>query len=143
MKNLLQKAAITRVVGAVVALAALSAAPAFASTTVVQGDPSCADVGYGAGYHGFKIANPTDGAYIAASEGVVIKISNLTNKFDWQSNYGIAAVIVKGGPNAKVYEYNPLSLSDTDLNAPSSPHSDQYNGFSFVTFCFPATGSQN
>ena len=57
--------------------------------------------------------------------------------FDWNSNIGVDAVIVKGGPNSDAFVYDPgigeVTL-DTDLHAPvinGSPF-----GLSHIEFCY-------
>ena len=49
---------------------------------------------------------------------------------DWSAGRIIQAVIIKGGPGANVYPYNP-SFGDTALVAPDG------HEISHITFCFP------
>jgi hypothetical protein len=60
----------------------------------------------------------TDGTYVA-----------------WASTFGIGAVIVKGGPNANVYIYDPQRTSDFGLASPPTP-SGNPAGLSNITFCW-------
>jgi len=59
------------------------------------------------------------------------------NTFSWTSTFGIDAVIVKGGPNANLYAYDPPSeaVSDSGLHAPDNP-SGGFAGLSHVEFCY-------
>lgn len=50
--------------------------------------------------------------------------------FDWDATAAISAVIVKGGPTANLWEYDPAVMADTDLKAPGNA------GVSHVTFCW-------
>lgn len=57
--------------------------------------------------------------------------------FDWSASPNpIGAVIVKGGPAANVYLYDPAASSDAGLQAPINPNNDQPYGLSHVTFCW-------
>jgi hypothetical protein len=59
----------------------------------------------------------------------VITIDNEAKSFDWESDYPVCAVIVKGGTGANVYYYNG-AYGDTGLVAPGG------KGISHVTFCY-------
>lgn len=61
--------------------------------------------------------------------------------FDWSSDIGVCAVLVKGGPDAYLYDYynkfDALPQSDTGLHAPvnkKNPHGSYY-GLSHISFC--------
>ena len=67
------------------------------------------------------------------SDGTLsVTISNLTDtSFDWASNIGVDAVIVKNGvEGANLYLYNPESTSDTGLAVPGD------NAISHISFCY-------
>jgi len=53
----------------------------------------------------------------------------------WTSTFGIGAVIVKGGNDANIYEYESASLGDSDLASPPTSSGDPA-GLSNLTFCF-------
>ena len=56
--------------------------------------------------------------------------------FDWKSDVGVCALVVKGGPNALLYDYsNLMPTSDTGLHAPFNPHSGKYYGLSHISGC--------
>lgn len=54
--------------------------------------------------------------------------------FDWVSNIGIAAVLVKGGPDANFYHYDPPETEDEELRAPDNPGGN-IPDLSHVSFC--------
>ena len=56
--------------------------------------------------------------------------------FNWTSNIGLDAVVVKGGPNGNVYVYNPEATADTGLHAPVNPNNNQFFGLSHISFCY-------
>lgn len=58
------------------------------------------------------------------------------NAFDWISNFPVDAVIVKGGPNANIYSYDPSSTGDTFLIPPINYYTEKPYGLSHVDFCY-------
>jgi hypothetical protein len=78
-----------------------------------------------------------------------VTISNIgtDNTFDFTISDDFAAigVIVKGGPNANVYDYRPTGIqADEDLHAPlntTSAPPDDFYGLSHVDFCLVEDGS--
>jgi hypothetical protein len=97
--------------------------------TVKEGNPSCQDLGFNLGLKIEPVANGTT---------QFITLSGVGASFDWTSTMGIDVVIVKGGPNANLYTYDPPAeaTSDTDLTAPINPNSGQPSGLSHVEFCY-------
>jgi hypothetical protein len=52
-------------------------------------------------------------------------------------------VIVKGGPNANLYDYTPDgAAADTDLHAPVNPANGGFYGLSHISFCVAAAGEE-
>ncbi len=108
--------------------------------TYVAGNPKCQDLGFA---NGFKIEMKTgftsfDGTYSFDYGGVTrrVRITNSTTKtFDWQANVGMDAVIVKGGPGANVFSYNPEAWSGIGLYSPNNSGGNQAQ-ISHVDFCF-------
>ena len=103
---------------------------------VIPGNPDCSYLGEG--YQEYKIDEaPTDGTYDADGIGTITIKNADGTYFDWESTFGIDAVLVKGGPNANLYEYNPPapSFGDTGLSAPMRNKSRPY-GLSHVSFCY-------
>ena len=82
-----------------------------------------------------KVDPPGDGTF---SDGVLsVTITNFTNSdpkgFDWTSNIGVDAVLVKAGSDKhNLYVYDPESTGDTDLG----PQDGQGNGISHISFCY-------
>lgn len=111
------------------AASAASVAPVF-----VDGNPTCADLGYA---HGIKFDPPNAGSQSAG--GVTVGMSLGADAFgklvDWTASAPIDAVIVKGGSNANVYAYPGESSGDTGLHTPFNGP-DKYYGLSHVDFCW-------
>ena len=112
--------------------------------TYVAGNPDCGDIGLG---YGFKVEGAPTGVFSFAGGGVLtggapsdpnnsVTISSDGTLFDWTATLGIDAVIVKGGPNADAYVYNPEDTGDTALHAPVNPGSGNYYAISHIEFCY-------
>jgi hypothetical protein len=56
--------------------------------------------------------------------------------FDWSSTLALDAIIVKGGPDAHVYYYDPESTGDVGLHAPINPSNGNPYEISHIEFCF-------
>jgi hypothetical protein len=52
------------------------------------------------------------------------------------NTYDASVVVVKGGPNAEVYQYGTMEDYDNGLTAPWNPNSGKWYGISHVQFCF-------
>jgi hypothetical protein len=103
--------------------------------TMRDGNPSCADLGFASST---KFEPPQDGTQ-ALSTGGTVTVSNANGEtFDFSSTAGIDAVIVKGGPNAHIYTYDPESMGDTGLHAPTNPANGESYGLSHIEFCYDA-----
>jgi cytochrome c oxidase assembly protein Cox11 len=101
------------------------------------------------GQYGYKIDDwnqeddgiNMDGTYYDPASGNTITISNSDDEgyvFDWESEYPVCAVVVKGGNGNVTYTYNG-AYSDSELVAPlneNSPCPDDTRQISHVTFCF-------
>lgn len=117
------------------------------SVTFVAGNPTCP-----AGLiQGPKIDPGANGTFaINGSTGVVISNYNGTT-FDWDlihpalHLYDMAAVIVKGGPNANIFWYDyaggGLDDGDTGLHAPVNHNNGKYYGISHIQFCVDPKGA--
>jgi hypothetical protein len=111
-----------------------------------SGNPTCADLGYA---HEFKPQNDGGGDFDGSgdledtwefpgdSSNTVHVITDGTY-VEWDSTLGIDAVIVKGGPNANSYVYEPPaeSYGDSGLASPINPNTDNPYGLSHVNFCY-------
>jgi hypothetical protein len=130
---------------AAASLAVALAVPAFASHVAPQPisdvkNPTCGDEN--ATWTEFKLegASLADGTY---SDGTLeVTISNFANSssgaagsFDWASNIGVDAVLVKAGDDKhNLYVYDPEATSDDGLG----PQDGQGNGISHISFCYDA-----
>src|SRR5687767_6085692 len=76
--------------------------------TEVAGNPSCP-----AGTTELKVEPVASGNYNDGTLFVTITVVNTPEgpTFNWTSNIGVDTVIVKGGPNANVYNYSPEATS--------------------------------
>jgi hypothetical protein len=122
------------VIGAVVMMLNAGTARAYHVEPIVYtGNPDCADLGYA---YGFKLDfAPENKSYpIDGFHQVTIANTNGTF-FDWSSDLGMDAVIVKGGTKSNVYVYDPESYGDTGLHPPVNA-SGGYAGISHIEFCF-------
>src|SRR5215212_6228334 len=105
-----------------------------------QANPTCSILGQG--YRELKIDNvngPFNGTYTSNDGALTVTISNSTSQtFDWNSNIGVDAVIVKGGTAGDAYVYDPPKedTSDTALHPPVDPNNREYYGISHVSFCY-------
>jgi len=129
---------VSAMVGAAGLFVALPASAQSNEPETVPGNPVCADVApAGVTWTAFKVEPPADGEFSDGTLTVNIDVRATADGqvFDWDSNIGVDAVIVKGGPNANVYFYDPESTGDTGLHAPVNP-SGQWAGLSHIEFCY-------
>lgn len=87
-----------------------------------------------------KVEPVVDGTYTDGFLTVTIDVHDTDQGqvFDWSSDVSIDAVVVKGGPYANVYQYDPPneSYGDTELHAPLNESNNKWYGLSHVTFCY-------
>jgi hypothetical protein len=122
-------------------LAALTMPALAASVTPIpisdDNNPTCSNFG---AWTELKVEPPGDGTF---SDGTLtVTIENFTNSdpkgFDWTSNIGVDAVLVKAGSDKhNLYVYDPESMGDTQLG----PQAGSGNGISHISFCYDAGGS--
>lgn len=99
----------------------------------VPGNPTCASLGLTELQH--KVEPPQSGTWsIDPKNTITVVKKGLT--FDWSATIGIDAVIVKGGPTARVYAYDPEEVEGFGLHAPVNPKNGQYYGLSHISFCY-------
>ncbi len=123
--------------GIALAVALLLVLPGMAASVtpvLVDGNPKCTDYGL----VGFKPSDTMTGTYVYNVYGMgtltmTVKAGPLV---DWSSTFDISKVIVKGGPKANVYSYNPGTMEDTDLTTPTNPNNNKPYGLSHVEFCY-------
>lgn len=115
--------------------------------STVPGNPSCASLGYP---EEAKIEPIPEGLVvlplvIPGVGTVTVTVTEVNEDdegitFDWSADFGIDAVIAKGGPNANLYIYDPPAeaFSDSGLQPPLGAGSDgaQPFGISHVSFCY-------
>ena len=119
-----------------VLLGAFSAAADHVTPTFRSGNPSCP-----AGFNELKVEPVADGSYSDIDETpgpltVTLTVDETAKEIDWTSNIGVDVVIVKGGPNANIYTYNPESTGDSNLHAPENDNNNGWYGLSHVSFCY-------
>jgi hypothetical protein len=101
-----------------------------------EGNPSCESLGIGS--FSYKVEPVESGTYaLDGTQTVTLVVDGVL--FDWSASMTMDAVIVKGGPNANVYFYEPEAASnqgEPSLHAPVNPSNGVYYGLSHVELCF-------
>jgi hypothetical protein len=102
----------------------------------VAGNPSCTDLGYAYGAKWNYPEDSTGGTYPLGTGLVTWSTDGVY--VDWSSTFGVDAVIVKGGPNANSYVYDPPaeSYGDGGLASPINSSTGRPYGLSHVEFCY-------
>lgn len=101
---------------------------------LVDDNPSCATVGIGE--NEFKLQPVESGHHSDPAGPLEVDVTVEGTHFDWSSNIPVLAVIVKGGPDANLYDYRPGETSDQGLHAPINPNNNRPFGLSHVSFCY-------
>jgi len=109
---------------------------------LIEGNPTCEDVGDGGTQ--FKIENSTDldgkdtGQYTDGRLVVDLEIyeTEMGWAFDWSTNIDVCAVLAKGGPRANLYRYLPAADGDTLMHSPLNSSSGTWYGLSHISFCY-------
>lgn len=104
------------------------ASAASVEPSLINGNPSCEG--------GLKIEPVTSGTY----GPVTISVSG--SSFSFTSTEVVTAVIVKGGPNANLYNYGAGVTSDSGLNAPINPKNGNPYGLSHLCFFAEKKGEE-
>jgi len=104
----------------------------------VVGNPSATSLEYDFGFKP-QPEPPPSGTYTFPDGINTVTITLNGKSFDWTSTLGIDAVIVKGGPNANVYEYGSSSSGDLGLHAPVNPHNGKLYAISHIEFAYHET----
>jgi hypothetical protein len=120
----MRKGLFLAVLGALLVLASPASA-AHVTPTTIAGNPSCEG--------GTKIEPVADGTYAVPGGSITIDVTD--KSFDFTtSGVTVFQVIVKGGPNANLYDYASLGgvTSDTGLSAPL--HGGKPAGLSHLCF---------
>lgn len=107
--------------------------------TFVAGNPTCTGLGYAHEKKWDYGTGPDEstGGTFALGTGTVTWSTDGTY-VDWESTFGVDAVLVKGGPNANSYVYEPPaeSLGDSGLASPINDNTGKPFGLSHVSFCY-------
>ena len=102
---------------------------------LVPGNPTCEELGYAYGYKP-QPEPPPSGTYAFPGISKFVTIDSNGTYFSWTSTLGVDAVIVKGGPQANVYQYGPAeSFGDGGLVSPVNA-SGGPAGLSHIDFCY-------
>lgn len=102
---------------------------------IVSGNPDCTDLGYDFGYKPQPEPPPT-GSYTFPGTSYEVSITSDGVSFDWESELGVDAVIVKGGNNgSNIYTYATEQFADTNLRAPLNTSGSQA-AISHIEFCY-------
>jgi hypothetical protein len=114
---------------------------------LVPGNPDCTDIGYSNDF-AFKIdGGPFDGTHDIMIDGDNVGQVTIHNPavsggddhyFTWEATLEMFAVIVKGGPNANVYHYDPLATEDMVLPGlvpPTNSDDGEPYDISHIDFC--------
>jgi uncharacterized Zn-binding protein involved in type VI secretion len=120
--------------GVMIILASSPARGNHVDPVLVRGNPSCANIV--SSWDGLKVEPVADGTYSDGTLTVTVDVRGRV--FDWTSNIGVDAVIVKGGPDANLYRYDPPAeeTEDTGLHAPTNASSGEFYGLSHISFCY-------
>lgn len=106
---------------------------------VVMGNPSCADVAellsLDLGDFELRIDPPVTGRYLLDDVNHFYLALTDGEHADWSASIGIDAVLVKGGPGARVYLYEEATAG-AGLTAPTNPANGQPYGISHVDVCW-------
>src|SRR5262245_46287257 len=125
---------------------------ALVAPILVPGNPDCADFG-DPDLNGVKRDAPFPGNMFVITDGVLVVVVTVFDvgrgeEFNFVSNLGIDAVIVKGGPRSNVYNYRPLGTEPTadgidfgtdmlGLHAPFPPgNMNGWADISHIEFCY-------
>jgi hypothetical protein len=123
------------VAGSTLATLAVPSA-AMAGTTVIEGNPTCADAGAGATLIKIDPVRQGTTTFDTGSFKGAIDVDDVT--FDWTTATPVSVVIVKGGTAATVYQVSPTT-SGSDWHAPINPNTGRPYGLSHITFCAGGT----
>jgi hypothetical protein len=113
-------------VGALVLVMAPASMAAQVTPTLLAGNPSCAG--------GVKIEPVADGTFAVPGGTITIDVTN--SAFNFTASVTVFQVIVKGGPNANLYDYSGIGgvTADTGLTAPLNPSNNRPFGLSHLCF---------
>jgi hypothetical protein len=124
----------------------LSAAPSLAASvtpTIVDGNPTCAELGALTGHPDWqelKIDPPKGGTYTSGDGAFKVTVTTDGQSFDFSVADGelVDAAFAKAGDQGgNLYDYSPAGINaDTDLVAPTTGGGDNQAALSHITFCY-------
>lgn len=126
MRKSLYLAALSGVVALVMAPAAMAST---VEPTLIAGNPSCEG--------GVKIQPVTSGSYLGGAITITTANTAMGQEFSFTANgVFVHQLIVKGGPNANLYDYSALGgvSSDSGLHSPLNASNGRWYGLSHVCF---------
>jgi hypothetical protein len=82
----------------------------------------------------FKVDPAKSGTYTSSDGGVTVSIDASEKTFSFTSDVPLEWVVVKGGPGANIYAFDPPVMSAEGLVAPNG------KGLSHLDFCYPPPG---
>jgi hypothetical protein len=100
---------------------------------VVEGNPTCAELFPGT--FELKIEPVVSGTYAVPGMDANVEISTDGTHLSFEASIGMTAVLMKGGPRANVYHYEPPATSDEGLVSPDNA-SGEPAAISHVSFCY-------
>ena len=99
-----------------------------------EGNPRCSDSRKG---ELVRVDPVEDGTFPVEGGSITVVVNSSAKTFDWTSTVSVGSIVVKGGPNANLYMYDPASFGDTGLHSPVNPNNDMFYGLSHISFCDP------
>lgn len=112
------------------------------SPETVDGNPTCGvftdggvefKIDGGSEFTNADTGRYTDGVLIV---DLVFFVADQGRAFNWSSNIGVDVVVVKGGPGANVYRYDPIATSGSGLHSPLNLDNGNWYGLSHISFCY-------
>jgi hypothetical protein len=116
---------IAALVGALALVMAPASMAAQVEPTVIGGNPSCEG--------GTKVEPVADGTFAVPGGTITIDVTDKEFAFD-ADGVTVFQVIVKGGPNANLYNYAPLGGVDADSGLMSPVNNGKQPGLSHLCF---------
>lgn len=115
--------------GVLALVMAPAASAASVEPTLILGNPSCEG--------GIKIEPVTSGTYADGAITITTTNTSAGQEFSFTTNgLFVTSVIVKGGPNANLYDYSATGgvTSDSGLHSPLNPNNGRWYGLSHLCF---------
>jgi hypothetical protein len=106
-------------------LGATSVTATVTTTEAIAGNPTC---------DGTKIDPVAAGSYALVGGGhiVITLTAGSTFSFDTEGSALVSSIVVKGGPNALLWSFDPPVTSATGLHAQVNPANGKYYGLSHL-----------